>query len=205
MLEGLAQVCRTPGLMPVLAINAFALAGTATVLGLWGGPYLTEVHGLGPMATGNVLLAMAVAQLLGTLAYGPLDRIFGTKKGVVICGASATVFILVALAVIPSPPLWLAVGLLVLLCFVNAYGVVVMAHGRSLFPAHLLGRGITLLNICPVFGLAGLPIVTGVIIAAFPVQGTARPEIAYQCCFGVIALALAAGLFCYLKAENVKI
>ena len=204
MLIGLLQVCRTPGLMPVLAINAFAMGGTATVLGLWGGPYLTDVHGLSPMATGNVLLAMAVAQLLGTLAYGPLDRMFGTRKWVVVWGAVATIVVLLALALISRPPLWLAIGLLVLLCFVNAYGVVVIAHGRSLFPAHALGRGITLMNICPVFGLAGLPIVTGIIIAAFPAHGTVHPEIAYRYCFGVIALALAAGLLYYLKADDAK-
>ena len=203
-LSGLAQICRTPGLMPVLAINAFATASVATVLGLWAGPYLLDVHGLDRMARGNVLLSMGVAQLLGTLAFGPLDRIFNTRKWIVVWGATATILTLMCLAFISRPPLWLAVGLLVLLCFITAYGVVIMAHGRSLFPAHLVGRGITLINIAPVFGLAGLPILTGAIIQSFPEQGLVRPEMAYRCSFGAIALALFAGLICYLKADDLK-
>jgi MFS family permease len=204
MLSGLVQVYRTPGLLPVLAINSFATGSMATVLGLWASPYLADVHGLDSTTRGNVLLAMAIAQLLGTLAFGPLDRIFYTRKWVVVFGAIGTILTLVGLACISRPPLWLAIGLLVLLCFITAYGVVIMAHGRSLFPADAVGRGITLINIFPVFGLAGLPIVTGAIIQSFPAQGAARPEIAYQYSFGVIALALTAGLLYYLKADDVK-
>jgi hypothetical protein len=39
-----------------------------TVLGVWGGPYLYDVHKLDGVERGNVLLAMGMAQILGILA-----------------------------------------------------------------------------------------------------------------------------------------
>jgi hypothetical protein len=42
------------------------------VQGLWGGPFLREVHGLSPTEAGNVLLVAVIAYQVGTLAFGPL-------------------------------------------------------------------------------------------------------------------------------------
>ena len=41
---------RTPGLLPVLAMHFFAYATMLTVLGVWGGPYLYDVHKLDGVA-----------------------------------------------------------------------------------------------------------------------------------------------------------
>ena len=68
--RGLMEVWRTPGLGPVFAIHTFTYATMLTVLGVWGGPYLFDVHGLDSVARGNVLLAMAVAQIIGLLVFG---------------------------------------------------------------------------------------------------------------------------------------
>ena len=81
MLQGLLEVLRNPRLRPILVLNFFNYACTFTVQGLWGGPYLREVHGLSPIAAGNVLLAAVVAYQLGMLAFGPLDRLSGEFGG----------------------------------------------------------------------------------------------------------------------------
>jgi predicted MFS family arabinose efflux permease len=202
ILRGLAAVWRTKGLVPVLGIHSFAYAGMATVLGLWAGPYLAHVHHMDGPARGNVLLAMAGAQLVGILCYGPLDRVFDTRKWVIVPGALASVGLLGALALIPSPSTALAVALLVLFTAVTAYSVVIVAHGRSLFPDHLVGRGVTTVNIAQVVGLTALPLMTGPIVGAIAEQSAAPnatiPEIAYRWAFGAIALTLAAGLLVYL-------
>jgi predicted MFS family arabinose efflux permease len=203
ILRGLVQVWRSPGLPRVLAIHTFAYASMITVLGLWAGPYLHDVHGMDALTRGNVLLAMGLAQLVGILSYGPLDRIFNTRKRVVLAGALGSVVILGTLAGLSRPPAWLAVVLLVLFCLVTAYGVVIVAHGRSLFPDELAGRGVTTVNLAQVVGCAGLPILTGAIIGAFPSSGGASPELAYRVTFGVIAAGLAAGLAVYAGARDV--
>ncbi len=205
VLRGLASVWRTEGLVPLLAIHIFAYASMATVLGLWAGPYLAHVHGMDGPARGNVLLAMAAAQLVGILAFGPLDRRFDTRKWIVVPGALASVLLLGALAAVPSMPRGAAVALLVLFTGVTSYSVVIVAHGRSLFPDRLLGRGVTTVNVAQVVGLTVLPLLTGPIVGAFPAPGAVSPEIAYRCAFGAIALTLAVGLAVYLvKAKDAK-
>ena len=181
----------------------------ATVLGLWAGPYLAHVHGMDGTTRGNVLFAMAAAQLLGILAFGPLDRIFDTRKWIIVPGGICTVGLLGALALIPGLPAAAAVALLILFTGVTSYAVVIVAHGRSLFPDHLLGRGATTVNIAQVVGLTALPLITGPIVGAFAAQdavpGAALPEIAYRAAFGAIGLLLAAGLALYAaKAKDAK-
>jgi predicted MFS family arabinose efflux permease len=202
IVRGLASVWRTKGLLPVLGIHVFAYASMATVLGLWAGPYLAHVHGMDGATRGNVLLAMAGAQLVGILSFGPLDRIFDTRKWVIVPGALASVGLLGALALIPSPSTTLAVTLLILFTAVTAYAVVIVAHGRSLFPDHLIGRGVTTVNIAQVIGLTALPLMTGPIVGAFPAPNAVSPEIAYRWAFGAIAATLAAGLLVYLVAAR---
>lgn len=202
VLAGVLEVWRIPGLAPVLAVHTFAYASMLTVLGLWTGPYLHDVHGLGEVARGNVLLAMGVAQTIGLLCYGPLDRVFNTRKRIVLAGGTATVSMLAVLSAWAAIPLDAAVAVLVLNCLVTAYGIVIVAHGRSLFPERLAGRGVTTVNLAQGTGCAVLPIVTGWIVAAFPQVDGRSPEIAYRLAFGAIALCLAAGLLAYTRARD---
>lgn len=205
VLRGVAAVWRTKGLLPVLGIHTFAYASMATVLGLWAGPYLAHVHHMDGTTRGNVLLAMAGAQLVGILCYGPLDRVFDTRKWVIVPGALASITFLGTLALLPSPSTALAVALLILFTAVTAYAVTIVAHGRSLFPDHLIGRGVTTVNIAQVVGLTVLPLMTGPIVGAFPAPDSVSPEIAYRWAFGAIAATLAAGLVVYLlKAKDAK-
>src|SRR3981081_3824873 len=80
MLQGLMEVLRNPRLRPILALNFCNYACTFTVQGLWGGPFLREVHGLTPIEAGNVLLVAVIAYQIGILAFGPLDRLLDTRK-----------------------------------------------------------------------------------------------------------------------------
>ena len=77
---------------------------------------------------------------LGTLAYGPLDRWFGTRRGVVLAGAGSSMLILVILAGLPDPPLWLVVVLFLGLGLTSPFYVTLTAHGRSFVPIERAGR-----------------------------------------------------------------
>jgi MFS family permease len=204
-LHGVAQVWRTRGLVPILAIHTVAYASMATVLSVWAGKYLADVHGLDAVARGNVLLAMTVFQITGTLAFGPLDRYFNTRKWVVVGGAVLSLCTLGPLALIAGPGFWPAAGLLCLHCAVTAYGIVIVAHGRTLFPAHLAGRGVTTVNIAQVVGSAGLPWLTGVVIGLYPAEaGGSYAESAYRAAFATIGVAVLAGLVVYLTARDAR-
>jgi hypothetical protein len=99
------------------------------------------------------------------------------------------------LALWPRPPLWAGIGLLTLVCVLSCYPVVVVAHGRSLFPDHLVGRGATTVNLAQTLGCAALPALTGWVVAASP--GNAWPL-----AFGTLAVALALGLLGYLASRD---
>ena len=170
-LRGQFTVWRTPGLLPVLAMHLVGYAVMATVLAVWAGPYLSEVHGLAPGPRGAVLFAMGLALVLGLLGVGPLERRLNTRKWLVAGMASGAVLVLVLLAAWPRPPLPVAAGLLVLLCLLSCYPVVVVAHGRSLFPDHLVGRGATTVNLAQTLGSAALPALTGWAVAFAPGRG----------------------------------
>ena len=86
MLQGLLEVLRNPRLRPILALNFCNYACTFTVQGLWGGPFLREVHGLSAIQAGNVLLVAVIAYQFGMLALGPLDRLLDTCKWIAIGG-----------------------------------------------------------------------------------------------------------------------
>ncbi|MEZ5850570.1 MAG: MFS transporter [Hyphomicrobiaceae bacterium] len=202
--RGFATILRLPGLWRALALQTMAYSVLATIMGLWAGPYLHDVHGFGPVERGNALILMATAQTLGVLTFGPLDRLFDSRKRVAIGGALATLTVLALLALLPQPSPAVAVGLLALLAAVSAYGVVVVSHCRSFYPEHLAGRGATTGNMAQLLGCSVMPIVTGIIAGRFPVTATGYAPEAYHWIFGTIGVGLACGLVIYLTARDIR-
>lgn len=205
MLQGLLEVLRNPRLRPILALNFFNYACTFTVQGLWGGAYLREVHGLSPIAAGNVLLAAVVAYQLGMLAFGPLDRVFDTRKWIAIAGTLVIVGLLAVLAIPAAPPVWLPVGAIVAMGFFSASSTMVMTHGRGIFPDRLIGRGIATMNTSVMLGVAVMQTLSGMIIGAFePLASGARTEIAYRSLFGFLTVILLVAVSMYGRSEDIK-
>ncbi len=159
-LRGQFAVWRTPGLARILALHSVGYAAMATLLALWAGPYLHDVHGLGTAGRGWALLLLGLAVPLGQLAMPPLAERIGARRAVEL-GAVASALPLLALALWPGAPLGAALGLLALLCFASAFPVLLVAEGRALFPEALAGRGVTTVNLAQVLGSALLPLLVG--------------------------------------------
>lgn len=201
---GLRQVLATPGLFRVLALFLVAYAAFASVMLLWAGPYLNDVHGLDPIGRGQVLFGMALFQTIAGLAVGPLDRVFNSRKWVAVANAAVALTALTLLASIPDVSTTAAIGLLFLLSAASAYSTILLTHIRSHFPDHLAGRGATTGNMAQLIGAATLPAITGFIPALFPHAGPGYAPIAYQWIFATLASALAIGLAIYLTAKDSK-
>jgi predicted MFS family arabinose efflux permease len=195
--RGLWQVWRTPGLLPLLSMHFFAYATMLTVLGVWGGPYLFDVHKLDGVQRGNVLLAMGIAQTIGILCYGPMDRVLQSRKKVVILGTYVSAALLLALAAIAQPSLPVAIALLVAVCFCCAFGTVIVAQGRTLFPDRLGGRAVTTVNMAQCLGLTVLPAITGYIV-----EGWGAGDTAYRLVFAALAAGLVLGSLAYFRAPD---
>jgi sugar phosphate permease len=202
--RGVAEVLRNRDLPYVFVAHLVAYPSAMCILGLWGGPYLYDVHGLDAVGRGHVLLAMTFGVVLGTLVLGPLDRVFDTRKWLVALPLAGVVAILGALALLPQPPLWLVAMLFAALAFCANPTAVIMAHGRAVFPDRLVGRGITTLNMALVLGTFLLQTATGPIVGAFVRPDGTAPEIAYRWVFGFLAAVVAAALLFYLRVEDAK-
>jgi predicted MFS family arabinose efflux permease len=205
MLRGMLEVLRNPRLKPILALNFCNYACTFTVQGLWGGAFLREVHGLSPIAAGNVLLCAVIAYQAGMLAFGPLDRRLDTRNGIAIGGTLVIIVLLAILALLSHPPVWLPIAAIIAMGFFSASSTMVMTHGRGIFPDRLIGRGISTMNTAVMLGVARMQTLSGIIIGAFePLASGARTEDAYRALFGTLTLVLAVAVAIYSRSQDVK-
>lgn len=191
-LAGLVTVMRLRPLWPLLPLLAVGSATLFALRSLWGGPYLADQFGLDRIARGDVLSGMALAMVAGAALFGPLAARCGRYRPVLAVAGIGTILPLVLLAAAPASGIGIAT-----LCFVtiglfgNSYGVL-MSLGRAFIPATLVGRGVTVLNLCSFLGTALCQTASGWIVASG----------GYAALFGTLAamatVALA-GLFLFAR------
>lgn len=204
---GLGEVVRVPGFWRLFAIQFAGYSTFIAILGLWGGPFVTDVLGFDLKARGNILFAMAAAHIIGLFVWGPTDRWFGQRRLPVTIGVFATAAMLIALCLFGDRGPVAAYVLFVALGFAAAFTPVQTAHGRALFDQRLVGRGITLLNVATIGGVFVMQAATGAIIGAFDgvelADGiVARPFEAYQAAFAFLTAVLVAGWVIYRRAPD---
>ena len=193
------DLLRMPVLWAILPLMFVAYAPSAALRGLWAGPYLRDVFALDTGAVGQATLVMGVAMIAGTLTYGPLDRLAGSRKWVIFGGNLMAALALVTLTLWPDRSLVLSVTLLAVIGFAGASFPVIVAHGRAFIPAHLAGRGVTLLNLFGIGGVGVAQFVTGPLHAGMAAQGAVAGHVAI---FALFAGALALGLAIYLFSRD---
>ena len=172
------------------------------IRGLWSGPYLAEVYGADSIVIGEVTMFMALAMVAGAFLYGPLDQIFRTRKWVAVAGNTVTVLTLVVLALNPAAGiatttlLFIAIGLAG-----GSYGLL-MAHARAFVPAHLTGRGVTLMNFFSIGGVGMMQFATGGVVTAWSVPD--EPTSGYVALFAFYAIMVGFALLIYLLSRDAK-
>lgn len=201
-LSGYLELFRIRQLWPILPLIGLNYAPAIGIRGLWAGPYLSDVYGADALLIGHATLVISIATVAGAFVYGPLDSFFGTRKWVCFTGNLLSVLVLAWLALQPAPGLWFAAALLAVLGLIgNSYGVL-MAHGRTFLPAHLTGRGMTLLNLFSIGEVGLAQFASGPVYAA--AQSSDRPELGYGVLFAYYGLLLAAALVAYLFSQDVR-
>ena len=203
MWRGLGEALALRDMRWICAVQFVSYGTMITIVGLWAGPYLNDVHGLAGVDRGNALLALNVALLASVVLFSQVERWLGSRKRAVIAGGGASVALLLALALIPGPGLWAALALLALFTVASAFFMLLHAHARAILPDRLIGRGLTVQNLAVMLGVFVLQAVAGVIVGAFAPEGAQAPEIAYRAAFGFLALALAAGIAAYSRIADV--
>ena len=195
----LLLLARQRALWPIFVMSAISYAVLACERGLWIGPFLNEVFGFDAVGRGNAAFAMGLAMTIGALGLAPLANIVGSARRVVLLSGGVTGLCFLALGLLPADlPHDIAAALAVLLLTViGGIGIsyaLLMTHGRQFYPAHLLGRGVTLQNFLFIGGASLLQSLSGRFITMSEQAGVAAP-MSYgrlHLAFGVALLAASA-------------
>ena len=125
-----------------------------------------------------------------------------TRKWVAVGGNSLSLLALTYLALNPVPGL---TGVTILFVIIGlcggSYGLL-MAHARAFVPAHLTGRGVTLMNFFSIGGVGAMQFLTGGVVTASSVPGD--PATGYAALFSFYVLMLGLALLVYLFARDAK-
>lgn len=189
-------------LWPIIPMMLVAYSLPVGLRGLWSGPFFGEVYGMDTLGIGNITLWIAIAMIVASLAYGPLDTLFNSRKWVIIGGNLLMVICITILAAQPLAGVFATTILFILVCMLGlSYGIM-MAHARAFYPSHLLGRGVTLMNFFSIGGSGMMQMLSGRVYDASIVPG--EPAAAFQTLFWFYAAMSAIGVVVYFFSRDAK-
>lgn len=199
--QGVAKVLRHGPFWFLAVWFFFELAIFFAFGGLWGGPYLMQLHGLSKGEAGRVLSMLAVGMMVGSPLLGwASNRVFQARKPVIVLCSAATLGITAVLSLYTATaPVWA----LYALCFglgISASAVVVIGFtsAKELFPVQMAGTATGLVNLFPFAGGAVFQPVLGAVLEAHGRVDGAFTTAGYQSAFlvllGCAAVALGASL-----------
>jgi len=198
--RGVAEAVKVPSFRSVFFMHLTTYSCFVSIVGLWGGPWLTDVHGADLATRGNILLLGAGAQICGMLMWGAMDRFWGSYRRPVFLAGSIAVVMMAILVFVPLDLTLVSVWF-VLFGLSVSYTPILTSHGKSLFPTHLTGRGITLMNIGTMGGAFLSQSVTGMLIDLMgrSETGSYSPE-GYRLVFAALTSWLLLSLVFYFRA-----
>ena len=177
--------------------------------GLWGGPYLIQVHGLPKEQAAHVLSMLAVGMIIGSPLLSSLSTsVFKARKPVIVMSSTVTLAIALILYYFTDsiPIIGLYLVCLGLGIFSSAIVVIGFTTNKELFPVEMAGTATGLVNLFPFAGGAVFQPILGHVLEAHGRSGGAFTLAGYQHAFqillGCAAVALVASLF--LKETMVR-
>lgn len=202
-LLGLYEVIKDRNLRPIFAMALCFSVPFATIGGLWAGPYLRDIHGLSPTSAGAVIFLMVLCVNLGTFLYGPLDRIFNTRKWVVLMGVCLMIISLIGLAAFPTVHISIAIMMLAVFSLSSPIFVTLAGHCRGYVPEHYAGRALTFINFLGVGFIFIIQSITGWLVELSLLNGVSILS-SYRLVFGLVAILLIISGLIYLFSRDVK-
>lgn len=192
----------------IISYGTFARYGIfAAFQALWAGPYLMEVMGYSALTTGNLIFLLNVGMILGAPGWGAVsDRLFHTRKWMIVAGSIIIVLTISTFAMIPAgTPL--TVMALLFFCFglFNATGVLMYPHIKELVPLEMSGAAMTGINFFTMIGPATFLQGLGILMQTLYPQASRGPEAfnaAFKVCIGCLVLVLI--LYCFTKEKSLE-
>lgn len=195
------DILKIPMIWLILPMMLVSYGPAAASRGLWIGPYLRDVFGTDANLVGVATLIMGSAMIIGTLSYGPLDRVFGTRKWVIFAGNALGALSIAALACFVDSSVWISIGLMAAMGLASGCFPVIIAHGRAFFPPHLVGQGVTLMNLFGIGGVGIIQFVSGRMHQQVSASG-GQVTAPYEAIFLFFAIVLALGTAIYAFSRD---
>lgn len=199
--EGVKRVVSERAFWSIALWFFFSYGSVMGFGGLWGGPYLMEIHGLSKAEAGNVLMMIAIGTIVGSPFLGWLsDKVLGARKPVMVGGTAIHLMAWLALvlwtASLPIP--FLYVVSLLIGVFGSALVIIAFTANKELFPKEIAGTSTGLVNIFPFAGGAVFPPLMGYLMdlvgrttGGYPVEAY---RLAFLLCLFAVAIAFGATL-----------
>ena len=190
---GFWSIFKSRDILLIAPIAIICYAPVAGLRGIWLGPYFEQKFEASIDEIGTIGLIMSLGMILGTFFYGPLDRIFKTRKWIVFFGNSICLLSVAFLSFSPEVSYYFAIISFTVIGFFGMTFPVIVAHGRSFVPIELSGRGVTLMNLFAIGGVGILQTVSG---AVFDLAGD------FESVFSMYFILILIGLAVYLRSKD---
>ena len=188
----------------MIPMSLMSYSSLVVILGLWGAPYLKDIHGLDSVERGKILMLMAISWNIGSFVFGRLRSIFGNYKNVVIFGATGVIILLFILSIITEINSILLYILFCILGFFGAFSVALISHYQVLFDKEYMGRALSTANFFNFGGVFFVQWLTGKIIYLMGGDSTGAPIEAYRLAFLFVAILLLISLCIYFFSNEKK-
>ena len=151
LLKGLAEVLSYPNIWILTAVPIGFSGAVLTFAGLWGVPYLRQVHGLDPKSAALITSLLLVAWATGGPLLGSWSQRIGRRKPFYVGAAVVALACWGAIIFLPLP-LWALVVLLVPAGFASGNIIIGFAWAKESVPLHLVGTASGFCNMGPLLG-----------------------------------------------------
>ena len=151
LLRGLVDVLSYRNIWILTAVPIGFSGAVLTFAGLWGVPYLRQVHGLDPKAAAAITSILLISWALGGPMLGSWSERMGKRKPLYLIASGVALLGWVAIVFLPLP-LWALVLLLIPTGFASGNIIIGFAWAKESVPLRLVGTASGFCNMGPLLG-----------------------------------------------------
>ena len=137
MWQGLKRAASTLEVWKVALVASTMSGPMLTLGGLWGTPYLISAYGLEKAHAATLVSFLLLGWAFGAPFAGWLSDRIHQRKNIILAGSFFLTCSVGAIAFLPLPPLWITVGLLILMGICGAAMTVTFALIREVTPSNI--------------------------------------------------------------------
>lgn len=193
----LRDLLRIPALWLILPLMMVNYAPAAGIRGLWAGPFLEQTFASTAEQIGLATMIMGLAMVVGSALFGPMERALGTRKWLILVASFLGAGMCFGLGLFGASGYWFTVAFIVAIGVIGTGFPVIVAHAKAFIPAHLTGRGVTLLNLFGIGGVGIMQFASGQIFVSYGGEADA-----FTAVFVAFGLFVVIGAVIYLFSQD---